>query len=103
MRLFTIFIFVVLGVLAQLQSPFINHQDVFKTREKKFKTFWKHWMYYLNPFTYLMGRMLVFAIWGTKINCHDSEIALFDPPNGTTGPHSESLLNHGLSGGGRVW
>ncbi|KAK2015774.1 hypothetical protein LZ32DRAFT_645577 [Colletotrichum eremochloae] len=37
MRLFTIFIFVVLSVLAQLQSPFINHQDVFETREKKFK------------------------------------------------------------------
>lgn len=41
-------------------------------------------MYYLNPFNYLMGSMLVFDVWGTEINCAESEFAIFDPPNGTT-------------------
>ncbi|KAI1855207.1 hypothetical protein JX265_006651 [Neoarthrinium moseri] len=48
------------------------------------QAFWKYWMYYLNPFTYLMGSMLVFDVWDTPVNCAESEFALFDPPNGTT-------------------
>ncbi|EFQ32652.1 ABC-2 type transporter [Colletotrichum graminicola M1.001] len=61
------------------------------------QTFWKYWMYYLNPFNYLMGSMLVFDIWGTKVNCRDSEFALFDPPNGTT---CEQYLGEYMNGMG---
>ncbi|TDZ30775.1 ABC transporter G family member 21 [Colletotrichum spinosum] len=46
--------------------------------------FWRSWMYWLNPFNYLMGSMLVFDVWGTPVNCNSNEFALFDPPNGTT-------------------
>ncbi|KAK5655072.1 hypothetical protein OQA88_5971 [Cercophora sp. LCS_1] len=46
--------------------------------------FWRYWLYYLNPFNYLMGGMLVFDIWGTPVKCKDAEFARFDPPNGTT-------------------
>ncbi|CAH0037547.1 unnamed protein product [Clonostachys solani] len=46
--------------------------------------FWRYWMYYLNPFNYLMGSMLVFDVWGADVKCSSSEFATFDPPNGTT-------------------
>lgn len=41
-------------------------------------------MYYINPFNYLMGSMLVFTNWGAAVNCKDSEFAIFDPPSGNT-------------------
>ncbi|KAH6695443.1 ABC-2 type transporter-domain-containing protein [Plectosphaerella plurivora] len=61
------------------------------------QAFWRYWMYYLNPFNYLMGSMLVFDIWGTDIVCADREFARFDPPNGTTcGDYLSSYLGQGL-------
>lgn len=46
--------------------------------------FWRYWMYYLNPFNYLMGSMLVFTLWGKDLECDKNEFATFDPPNGST-------------------
>ncbi|KAK4462872.1 putative ABC transporter [Cladorrhinum samala] len=46
--------------------------------------FWRYWIYYLNPFTYMMGAMLTFSTWGREITCRENEFAVFDPPNGTT-------------------
>ncbi|CAH0025077.1 unnamed protein product [Clonostachys rhizophaga] len=46
--------------------------------------FWRHWIYWLNPFNYLMGSMLVFSLWGRDIECSQAELAVFDPPNGLT-------------------
>ncbi|KFZ25439.1 hypothetical protein V502_00089 [Pseudogymnoascus sp. VKM F-4520 (FW-2644)] len=46
--------------------------------------FWKYWMYYLNPFNYLMGSMLVFDIFDKTVKCSEQEFAIFDTPNGTT-------------------
>lgn len=46
--------------------------------------FWRYWIYWLNPFNYLMGGLLVFNVWDTEVNCKESEFAIFDPPNGTT-------------------
>ncbi|KAK3314024.1 ABC-2 type transporter-domain-containing protein [Apodospora peruviana] len=48
------------------------------------QAFWRYWIYWLNPFHYLMSSLLVFTSWGTAVNCRDREFALFDPPNGTT-------------------
>lgn len=48
------------------------------------QAFWRYWMYYLNPFNYLMGSMLVFDVWGQDVKCSKREFAVFDPPNGTT-------------------
>jgi len=49
--------------------------------------FWRYWIYYINPFNYLMGSLLVFTDFDWKIECKESEFALFDPPaasgNGT--------------------
>lgn len=60
------------------------------------QVFWKYWMYYLNPFNYLMGSMLVFDVWGTAVNCAESEFAIFDPPNGTC---SQYLADYMLGAG----
>lgn len=46
--------------------------------------FWRYWIYYLDPFNYLMGSLLVFATQDAPVNCADSEFALFDPPSNTT-------------------
>lgn len=46
--------------------------------------FWRYWMYYLNPFNYLMGSMLVFTMWGKDVKCQENEFAHFDPPIGET-------------------
>jgi ABC-type multidrug transport system permease subunit len=48
------------------------------------QAFWRYWIYYLNPFNYLMGSMLVFAVFDTDVQCKDGEFAVFDTPNGTT-------------------
>ncbi|KAJ6099018.1 hypothetical protein N7467_000553 [Penicillium canescens] len=46
--------------------------------------FWRYWIYYLNPFNYLMGSMLVFGLFDKKVQCTEQEYALFTAPNGTT-------------------
>lgn len=46
--------------------------------------FWRYWLYWINPFTYLIGSLFVFDMWDTEITCKDSELAIFDPVNGTT-------------------
>ncbi|KAJ9399507.1 hypothetical protein DTO282F9_3619 [Paecilomyces variotii] len=48
------------------------------------QAFWRYWIYYLNPFNYLIGGLLVFNVWDADIKCAESEFAIFDPPNGTT-------------------
>jgi ABC-type multidrug transport system permease subunit len=34
--------------------------------------FWRYWMYYLNPFTYLMGGLLTFTLWDKEVVCKES-------------------------------
>jgi len=45
---------------------------------------WRYWLYYLNPFNYLIGSLLVFTTWDADVKCAGSEFAIFDPPSGTT-------------------
>lgn len=44
-------------------------------------TFWRYWMYYLDPFNYLVGGLLVFTVFDTPVNCAENEFAIFDPPS----------------------
>jgi ABC-type multidrug transport system ATPase subunit/ABC-type multidrug transport system permease subunit len=46
--------------------------------------FWRYWIYYLNPFNYLMGSLLVFTSFDAEVNCKESEFAIFDPPSNST-------------------
>ncbi|ESZ90193.1 ABC transporter [Sclerotinia borealis F-4128] len=54
--------------------------------------FWRYWMYYLNPFNYLMGSLLVFTSWDAPVRCRESEFAIFDPASGTCGEYLTSYL-----------
>ncbi|KAJ0417268.1 ABC-2 type transporter-domain-containing protein [Aspergillus carlsbadensis] len=46
--------------------------------------FWRYWIYWMNPFNYLMGSLLTFTVFDVDIKCRESEFATFDPPNGST-------------------
>ncbi|KAL3458292.1 ABC-2 type transporter-domain-containing protein [Aspergillus heterothallicus] len=46
--------------------------------------FWRYWIYWMNPFNYLMGSLLTFTVFDVDIKCREREFATFDPPNGST-------------------
>ncbi|XEV04742.1 hypothetical protein FSHL1_010029 [Fusarium sambucinum] len=48
--------------------------------------FWRYWMYYLDPFTYLIGGLLEPVVWDVKVDCHSEELTHIPLPsnNGTT-------------------
>ncbi|KAM0456707.1 hypothetical protein ACHAPV_004973 [Trichoderma viride] len=50
---------------------------------RQLNVFWKYWLYWLNPFNYVVSGMLTFTIWGTGVHCKEEEFAVFDPSNGT--------------------
>ncbi|OAL48993.1 multidrug resistance protein CDR2 [Pyrenochaeta sp. DS3sAY3a] len=53
--------------------------------------FWKYWIYYLDPYNYLMSSLLVFVSWDVNVSCKPSELAIFDPAaNQTCGQYLES-------------
>ncbi|KAM0424822.1 hypothetical protein ACHAPT_009878 [Fusarium lateritium] len=79
----------ILGTLVSFCGVLVPYQQI--------QVFWRYWIYWLNPFNYLMGSMLVFDIWGSDIKCSEREFARFDPPNGTTcGEYLEDYLGQGL-------
>ncbi len=45
--------------------------------------FW-HWMYYLSPYTWLIGGLTSNVISGTEVICVAKELNIFNPPNGQT-------------------
>ncbi|KAI5924436.1 ABC transporter [Camillea tinctor] len=66
----------ILGVLISFCGVLVPYTQI--------NVFWRYWVYWMNPFNYLMGSMLVFDVWGTDVTCKESEFAIFDPPNGTS-------------------
>ncbi|KAF1833952.1 ABC transporter [Decorospora gaudefroyi] len=77
------------------------------------QAFWRYWIYYLNPFNYLMGALLVFTDFDWDVQCAESEFARFNPPAGQTcaqylqawmaGPGSRTnLVNPGATSDCRV-
>lgn len=76
-----------LGVLVSFCGVLVPYSQI--------QAFWRYWMYYLDPFNYLMGSMLVFSLWDQKVTCGESEYAIFNPPNGST---CASYLSDYLSG-----
>ncbi|KAL5355513.1 ABC-2 type transporter-domain-containing protein [Aspergillus floccosus] len=67
---------VIIGTLASFCGVLVPYQQI--------QAFWRYWIYWMNPFNYLMGSMLTFTVFDVEVKCKDSEFALFDPPNGTT-------------------
>ncbi|RMZ85443.1 hypothetical protein DV737_g853, partial [Chaetothyriales sp. CBS 132003] len=48
------------------------------------QAFWRYWMYYLNPFTYLMGSLLAFPLFQRPVRCKEDEFSTFNPPSNQT-------------------
>ncbi|KAG9022286.1 hypothetical protein FRB95_000435 [Tulasnella sp. JGI-2019a] len=46
--------------------------------------FWRYWIYYMDPFNYLIGGLLVFPEWDATVTCKEQEFARFVPPAGQT-------------------
>ena len=46
--------------------------------------FWRYWLYYLDPFNYLVGGLFGTVIWDVQVECSASEYTVFDPPSGQT-------------------
>ncbi|KAL3477181.1 putative ABC transporter [Aspergillus californicus] len=58
--------------------------------------FWRYWMYYIDPFNYLMSSLLVFTTWDKPVHCKPEELAVFDPArNQTCGEYLDVYL-HGM-------
>jgi ABC-type multidrug transport system permease subunit len=58
--------------------------------------FWRYWIYWMNPFNYLMGSLLTFTVFDVEIQCRESEFATFDPPNGSTCANYLSTFMQGM-------
>lgn len=55
--------------------------------------FWRYWLYYMDPFTYLMQGLLTFPIWNEPVKCKPYEYGSVDPPAGQTcGQYFEAFL-----------
>ncbi|EPQ31307.1 uncharacterized protein PFL1_01492 [Pseudozyma flocculosa PF-1] len=46
--------------------------------------FWRYWIYYINPFSYLMGSLMAFTMWDSDVHCKPDELAYFNPPANQT-------------------
>ncbi|KAG7102980.1 ABC multidrug transporter atrB like protein [Verticillium longisporum] len=59
----------------------------------RIQAFWRYWLYYLDPFTYLMGALLQPVIWDVEVECKASELTHIDLPQNTTcGEYMDDFL-----------
>lgn len=81
----------IIGVLVSFCGVLVPYAQI--------QPFWRYWMYYMNPFNYLMGSILTFVMWGNEVHCKESEFARFNPPgNQTCGEYLDAYL-HGAGPG----
>lgn len=66
----------VIGILVSFCGVLVPYGQI--------QVFWRYWLYYLNPFNYLIGSLLVFTSFSSPVECAESEFAIFDPPSGQT-------------------
>ncbi|KAJ5751441.1 ABC-2 type transporter-domain-containing protein [Penicillium nucicola] len=67
---------VILGTIVAFCGMLVPYSEI--------TPFWRYWLYYLNPFTYVTGGLLTFNIFGAEVKCASDEFAIFDPPSGQT-------------------
>ena len=67
---------VIIGTLVSFCGVLVPYAQI--------QPFWRYWIYYLNPFNYLMGSLLTFTTFSAPVNCAEAEFAIFDPPAGQT-------------------
>ncbi|KAK6212499.1 hypothetical protein LQW54_005273 [Pestalotiopsis sp. IQ-011] len=56
--------------------------------------FWRYWLYYLDPFNYLIGGLLEPVVWDVVVQCKDSELTTIPlPSNATCGEYMADFLS----------
>lgn len=56
--------------------------------------FWRYWLYYLDPFNYLIGGLLEPVVWDVVVQCKDSELTMIPlPANATCGEYMADFLS----------
>jgi ATP-binding cassette subfamily G (WHITE) protein 2 (SNQ2) len=56
--------------------------------------FWRSWMYWLDPFNYLMGGLLTQLFWEVPVHCSQDELSTIPlPENQTCGDYLASFLS----------
>ncbi|KAF8937718.1 ABC-2 type transporter-domain-containing protein [Dissophora ornata] len=46
--------------------------------------FWSSWMYWLNPYHYVIEGLVTVQLHGVQVHCKDDEFSVFNPPSGQT-------------------
>ena len=55
---------------------------------------WRDSIYYIDPFNYLIGSLLVINNYKTQIKCASSEFAIFNPPTNSTTGQNETCSSY---------
>ncbi|EPE02908.1 abc transporter [Ophiostoma piceae UAMH 11346] len=75
----------IISIMTLFCGVFVPYQQL--------NVFWKYWMYWINPFSYVVNGMLTFGLWGQKVVCAEGEFAVFDPLNGTCGEYLSTYMS----------
>jgi ATP-binding cassette subfamily G (WHITE) protein 2 (SNQ2) len=71
--LFNPFLLVLFSVFCGVTAPYAN-----------LPYFWRSWMYWLDPFTWLVKGLVTTGLHGVPVVCKSTEFLLFPPPSGQT-------------------
>ncbi|KAL9099861.1 MAG: hypothetical protein Q9163_004697, partial [Psora crenata] len=85
---------VIITILVSFCGVLVPYQGI--------QEFWRYWMYYVNPFNYLMGSILVFTTYGAEVQCAESEYAIFDTPGGSNQTCADYLSTYMQGYGART-
>lgn len=67
---------VIISVLVSFCGVLVPYESI--------QQFWRYWLYYIDPFNYFTGSLLVFSTFDVEVSCTSREFALFDTPNNQT-------------------
>lgn len=96
---------IIISVLVSFSGVLVPYESI--------QEFWRYWLYYMDPFNYFTGSLLVFSTFDAKVSCTSQEFALFDTPRNQTcaeylapylaGPGARTnLINPNATAGCRV-
>ncbi|GFZ48255.1 hypothetical protein JCM24511_06003 [Saitozyma sp. JCM 24511] len=81
--LFNPFLLVLFSVFCGVTAPYAN-----------LPYFWRSWMYWLDPFTWLVKGLVTTGLHGVPVVCKSTEFLLFPPPSGQTcGQYANGFAN----------
>jgi ABC-type multidrug transport system ATPase subunit/ABC-type multidrug transport system permease subunit len=89
-------------IASQLNPPFVIIFSLFcgvAIPKPQIPKFWRAWLYQLDPFTRLIGGMVVTELHGRDVSCSEIELNTFNAPrNETCGEYMQSFFESGGAG-----